>query len=501
MKIIILVPSRYNDGFLDQHLMVLTMDASIPVLIAIIEASAKTAGIDVAVEYYQESLQAGEAYLERLVRNDPKDTIFFLSVRTYQLSRGIDVARRLRRYGFSVVIGGAGVRLTDVHTYRYLQKEGIIPAVGEGEEMIRTIMEDFAKGTLKPAYYQPGFVNLRQAPFPNIIRPSLRYAIAYLPVALTLGCSYNCKFCAATLLGGKSTKGDRCRSFDGFLDWIWSACHQGVFKFLLCDNNFLEIENVGELLEKMIGLNERVRRRFGRNLDFFVQVDTVKPGKNGMAELMGRAGIGTAFMGFESPNNEVLKRMGKKQNDPGKYRKVVLLLQQNGIRVNGGIIVGHPGQRPESFAPDVEAFLSEVPVDVATAFMSTPFPGTPFHREAIRERNIGSWDPNNYDLTHGVYGEIYYAGASPEEVAQGYREALVAASSLRRFGFGIRPNDVVNSAFAFLALAGGNNYMGGGIPRPDFWRRVARPQDSFRGFALTLEDLDKRIPFLESLVQ
>ncbi len=90
------------------------------------------------------------------------------------------------------------------------------------------------------------------------------------------------------------------------------------------------------------------------------------------AELMRAAGCQAVFLGIESADNDMLRRMGK----PGsidKVRRGIEHLQKQGILLHANFIVGFPGDVPEN-APKIVDFLDQTGIDFfyASAWFNSP---------------------------------------------------------------------------------------------------------------------------------
>jgi hypothetical protein len=503
----IIIPSYYGnengDGErLQQHYWVQLLAPAFLALKSLVLDAAERIGASVRVEFYEERLQAGDKYLYEIIRQQRKgeQQLVFLSCKSMELSRGIDIAVQLKRAGIGVVMGGPGVTLSDWKTYQFLYAHGISFNIGEGESTVRQIVQDFLEGRLRSCYVQEGYVDLAAAPMPSHPRVSdLRGTVGgYIGLSTSEGCPFDCSYCSEWILRGRQT---RARDPEAVADWVEQAHRRfGYYRFFITDDNFRRSPRYHETVELLTKLNGRM----GQVLRFMAQVDV----KNVIREVPGLAGMGVkrVFVGMESPDPIVIREVLKKrQNDPSKYKETVDAFHARGILVDTGWMVGFPNQTREMILEEAD-YVSRL-VDFAYPFCTTPLQGTVDHSQAVADGTIRTWDPNNYDTRRPV--RDWFQRASIEEIGDAYNEAFFRLFSVRNITGGGHPGlrgDRFSLRFLARALAEGGRRVRG-VPfhfMMEGWPRrseISRPHDSFRGFPLTPEDVTpaRKEQFLASL--
>ncbi|MBZ5586743.1 MAG: radical SAM protein, partial [Acidobacteriia bacterium] len=392
----IIIPSYYGhengeDGRLEQHYWVQLLSPVFLALRSVAQEAARKLNIRLDVEFYEERLQTGDEYLQEIVRRTRGGdaVLAFISCRSMELSRGIDIARRLRAAGVSVVMGGPGVTLSDVKTYRHIHASGICFNVGEGESTIPIILKDFLDGGLHPCYAQEGYCDLAAAPMPSHPLPrELRGAVGgYIGLSTSEGCPFDCPYCSEWVLRGRRP---RARDAYAVADWVERAYKTfGYYRFFITDDNFRRSPKYHQTVDLLTGLNERL----GGILRFMVQLDV----KNVTAEIPALAAMGVkrVFVGMESLDPEVVhKTLGKTQNDPSLYAATVQAFHSKGILVDTGWMVGFPRQTPEMVLDEAERVARIA--DFAYPFFVTPLQGTLDHAKAVGDGTLRTWDPNDY---------------------------------------------------------------------------------------------------------
>lgn len=171
-----------------------------------------------------------------------------LTVITGTAHRAYELAARLRAEGKTVVLGGPHVTL--------LPKEAALHAdaicVGYAEDSWPTLLWDFFRGELKPAYSQSSDFSLARPDMPYA-RRDLFDSSQFLTQAVfeaTRSCVHDCEFCVAPAAWGR-------KQYQKPVDWVINDIHQfGQKKLIFVDLNLISDKNYArELFTKLVPLN------------------------------------------------------------------------------------------------------------------------------------------------------------------------------------------------------------------------------------------------------
>lgn len=499
----IIAASSYGDlGELLQYYWVLMEAPLFATMKSIVAQAAKALGLNVYVQFFNERVQKGEKYLDCIIaqKNLVHTNLVFVTAKSFEIPRAIDIARKLKREGLQVVLGGPGITLADRKIYKLIIDEGLSINVGEGELTVKKILEDAVKGVLEPIYWQKDYINLYESPLPALpIKEEHRYSLnKFCALNTSEGCPHNCSFCCVTKLRGRKVCKERSRDPEACVEWIEQA-HRRGFEMFLTSDNFIRSHFYQQLKEGLIKLNERLNNK----LYLFVQLDA-----NAINEVrdLRRMGVKSAFFGFETTDQLVLKNENKKHNHPENYKEIVRAFHSQGIHVSSGLMVGFSSQTPASIRADIERFSKEIGI-IAYIYAVTPLPGSPDYKEAVSRKELVSADLNQYDTRHFV--RSWFTSMDTSQAQATYDKSLkeyftfktalnirqkwtIWARNLKMIFYG-RSMAEYGRIFGYRPL----HPMLDGFPRrPKVWR----PADSFRGFELTAEDLANREKFLESLI-
>jgi len=139
---------------------------------------------------------------------------------------------------------------------------------------------------------------LDELPYPDF--GLLRYAkMRYYPIGRNRGCSFNCEFC--------SVKGNVRSASAEYLFKIvsWLVETRGARKFFIVD------DRLEEDLPETIRFFNLVAKKFGKQLNFLVQVRLESAENAEFVKAMADAGVRTVCVGYESPIDEELRAMRK----------------------------------------------------------------------------------------------------------------------------------------------------------------------------------------------
>ncbi|MCX7047476.1 MAG: radical SAM protein [Candidatus Sumerlaeota bacterium] len=327
--------------------------------------------------------------------------VCLVGVQSNQFPRATDLATRFKEAGFEVMIGGFHVSgsmalaKTTPPELKALMDGGITLVKGEVEDVFGDLLEDAYRGRLKLYYDIVERPDLENAPVPRV---DGRYQRRFLfPQFTTIdtgrGCPFECSFCTIINVQGRKM---RCRSADAIARQIEDNYRRhGVVHYFFTDDNFARNRNRDAILAALTELREKKNIP----LSVMMQVDTKAWKIEGFCERAARAGCSQVFIGVESLNAANLEAADKRQNVIADYPEMVATWRRHGMASHGTLIIGFPGDTPESVARDVET-LKGIGFEQCSFFMMTPLPGSADH---AKMRDEGVWmapDFNEYDSCH-----------------------------------------------------------------------------------------------------
>ena len=278
--------------------------------------------------------------------------LIFTSTMIIQEEAHNEVVDRAHYFGKKVVAGGPFVT-----TYPEKTTADYIVS-GEAEVTLRPFLEDLLNGAEKGVWTEKnvlgrGFVQLTKGgkvvlidtPIPRWDLVDLN-SYASAAIQFSRGCPFNCDFCDITKLFGRESRTKTPEQMILELDALYEAGHDGSVFFV--DDNFIgNREAVRRLLPFLKNWQERNKYPFS----FFTEASLNLAWDSNLDILQGmnEAGFDSVFVGIESVDNDVLKKMHKEQNTKMSLLDAVRRIHGAGLSASGGLIAGSDGEKPDVF--------------------------------------------------------------------------------------------------------------------------------------------------------
>lgn len=243
--------------------------------------------------------------------------------------------------------------------------------------------------------------------------PLREYFIA--SVQFSSGCPYTCEFCDIPALYGRNPRLKTPAQVLAELDRIVAG---GALSVYFVDDNFIGNQKAAlELLPHLIAWQER--RRYP--LRFACEATLNLARNERVLALMRQAGFTTVFCGIETPEPHALRAIAKDQNLRLPILDAVRRLNDYGLEVVSGIILGLDTDTPET-ADHVLEFIRASRIPMLTINVLYALPRTPLWRRLEREgriRTAGGAESNvvfrlPYETVIGMWRRCIAAAYAPE---------------------------------------------------------------------------------------
>lgn len=216
--------------------------------------------------------------------------------------------------------------------------------LGEAEISLPYFLNDLENNALKKIYKTNLWPDIRETPVPlwELININ-KYGS--MGIQFSRGCPFNCEFCDIVLLNGRMPRAKDKEQVLKELDTLYDRGWRDSIFFV--DDNFIgnKIKLKEEILPAIIEWMEEKKYPFVFNTQVSINIADDKE----LMELMSRAGFNTVFVGIESPNEESLKKCGKFQNTNRNLLSSIRAIQNHGLRVDAGFIIGFDQDTPSIF--------------------------------------------------------------------------------------------------------------------------------------------------------
>lgn len=342
----------------------------------------------------------------------------FLTGMSIQAESARTVIACCNAVGTRVVAGGP------LFTARHAEFPGVDHFVlNEAEITLPLFLEDLRRGAAGPCYTTDRWADLRGTPFPlwHLINPR-RYAT--MNIQYSRGCPFDCEFCDITVLYGRVPRTKTGPQVIAELDALYRiGWREHVF---FVDDNFIGNREKlkSDVLPRIIRWMEERGHPFtlGTEASLNLSDDPV------LLDLMVRAGFREVFVGIETPHAESLEECRKIPNRNRDLLGSVRTLQNAGLQVQGGFIVGFDHDPPSIFDSLIQ-FIRESRIVVAmVGLLNAPMHTRLYNRLGREDRLLKVFSGDNTDFSMNFVPRM-----NPEGLTGGYRKILATIYSPREY--------------------------------------------------------------------
>jgi radical SAM superfamily enzyme YgiQ (UPF0313 family) len=332
----------------------------------------------------------------------------FVSAMLAQVDSAREVIARCSQLGKTVVAGGP--LFTTGHAGFPEVKHFVL---GEAEDIMPKLVADMLSGDLKEFYRCEKRPDIRQTPVPRWDLIKFKH-YATMPLQFSRGCPFNCEFCDIIVMNGRVPRLKTNEQMIGELESLVDAGWTGPI-FIVDDNFIGNRAKVKEFLRELIAWEQRR----GIRLQFTTEASLNLADDPELLELMVRAGFKKVFVGIETPQEDSLLECAKVQNAKRDMLTAVKTIQQSGLEVMGGFIVGFDSDKPNIFERQIR-FIQEAGVVTAMVGLLQALPGTRlFSRLRQEGRILHDASGNNVEASLNFVPKL-----DREMLVEGYRSLV-----------------------------------------------------------------------------
>ena len=348
--------------------------------------------------------------IEPLQENDIRwaDAVFVTAMIVQKKSFEAIVAR-CNQSGTPVVAGGP------FPTSSYLSIRGVDHFVlGEVEDTLGVFLRDLDDGNARHVYPPPPRPDMAVSPTPRFDLLEMN-SYSSMAIQYSRGCPFKCEFCDIWTAYGNKPRLKSAHQITSELDSLYQAGWRGpVF---IVDDNF--IGNKGRLKKELLPALLEWQRAHRNVYRFFTEASINLANDAALLDAMCAAGFNEVFIGIETPSAKGLKETGKTQNLKIDLREAVKIIQQHGIEVMAGFILGFDSDTEEIFDRQV-AFIQQTGIPQAMVGLLNAMPGTELYKRLHQEGRIRCESVGNN--TH--QGTNIVTRMDPDKLQKGYQRVL-----------------------------------------------------------------------------
>ena len=294
--------------------------------------------------------------------------LVMVSAMQAQRADAVAILRRARALGTRTFIGGPWASSEpDV-----VQLEADHVMVGEAEEVFSGIAQALEDGSAQSMYRVTDKPDISGSPIPrfDLLR---REKYSSMPVQFSRGCPFQCDFCDIITIYGRKPRTKSSTQLLHELDRLRELGWRG--EVFVVDDNFIgNRKNALQLVKELATWGDA----HGRPFSYFTQASVDLADRPELLEGMVAANFIFVFLGIESPSAEALSGSKKFQNLRKDNLEQVRVIQEKGLWVLAGFIVGFDSDDEAIFARQRE-FIERAAIAWAMVGMLQAPPTTPLY--------------------------------------------------------------------------------------------------------------------------
>ncbi len=286
--------------------------------------------------------------------------------------------------------------------------------MNEAEITLPLFFKDLELSRVKRFYQTDQYADITKTPVPD-------YSLAKLDKYVTTciqysrGCPYDCEFCDITALFGRRVRTKTSQQIISELDQLFKIGWKGSVFFV--DDNFIGHKKKlkTDLLPVIISWMEK------NNYPFFFMTEAsinLADDKE-LMNMMVRAGFTKVFVGIETPEESCLLECNKHQNNHRNLINSVQAIQQKGIEVAAGFIVGFDSDPSNIFQRQIDFIQKSGIITAMVGLLNAPRLSKLYLRLNKENRIVNTWTGDNTD-----YSINFIPKMNKEDLLAGYNKII-----------------------------------------------------------------------------
>ena len=342
----------------------------------------------------------------------------FISAMDIQRDSVKEVVARCNKFGVKTVAGGP------LFTMGYEEFDGIDHFVlKEAETTLPHFLEDLEKGCIKHIYTCGERPDISKTPIPAWSLIDMK-KYSSMNLQYSRGCPFNCEFCDIIILNGHKPRTKTKDQILSELDALYSRGWRG--SLFIVDDNF--IGNKRKLKAEILPAISTWMRERKYPFSFTTEASINLADDEELMRLVVEAGFYRVFVGIETPNEEGLAECNKLQNQNRDLVASVKKIQNHGLEVQGGFIVGFDSDPVSIFRSQINFIQGSGIVTAMVGLLNAPRGTRLYHRLKKENRLLKDMSGDNTDFSINFIPKMHY-----ETLIDGYKHILDTIYSPKQF--------------------------------------------------------------------
>ncbi|MFC1947648.1 B12-binding domain-containing radical SAM protein [Chloroflexota bacterium] len=333
----------------------------------------------------------------------------FISAMAVQTISVKEVINRCKNIGTKIVAGGP------LFTAGFREFDGIDHFVlGEAELTLQPFLDDLETGSPRYIYSSDERPDISITPIPLWSLINMKH-YSSMNLQYSRGCPFDCEFCDIVILNGHTPRTKSKEQLVAEMDALYEHGWRG--SLFVVDDNFIGNKKKLKAETLPVLIEWRKSKRFPFALCTEASINLADDEE--LMHLMVSAGFDVVFVGIETPNDESLVECAKYQNQNRNLVDSVKKLQQFGLEVQGGFIVGFDSDPESIFQTQIDFIQKSGIVTAMVGLLNAPT-GTKLYQRLKKEgRLLNTFTGNNTDFSLNFIPKM-----DNDKLLNGYQQIL-----------------------------------------------------------------------------
>jgi radical SAM superfamily enzyme YgiQ (UPF0313 family) len=343
----------------------------------------------------------------------------FITAMHIQRQSADQVIERCQKIGAKIVAGGP---LFNSLPEQYVHVDHLV--LKEAEVTLPLFIRDIQNGCPRKVYNTHDKADLNQTPIPlwNLAKIK-KYGM--MGIQYSRGCPFDCDFCDITTLFGHKIRTKTTEQVLKELESLYAIGWRDDVFFV--DDNFIGNKNLlkTELLPALIEWMRAKDYPFTFNTQASINLSDDEV----LMDLMVQAGFDCVFVGIETPNEESLSECNKVQNKGRDLVACIKKIQQYGMQVQAGFILGFDNDNNTVFDNLIQFIQKSGVVTAMVGLLNAPR-GSKLYRRLMNENRLSPIEAtgNNTDFSMNFVPKM-----GMDDLLKGYKKVVSTIYSPRNY--------------------------------------------------------------------
>lgn len=292
--------------------------------------------------------------------------------------------------------------------------------LNEAEITLPLFLHDLDSGkTPQHIYKTDEYADITTTPAPDYHLLSAK-DYAFMNIQVSRGCPYSCDFCEITALLGHKVRMKTPQQVINELETLYNLNWRG--SVLIVDDNF--IGNKHEIKNNLLPAMKSWMQSHNYPFNFNAETSINLADDEELIQLMVETGFTSTFIGIETPEEKSLQECNKTQNKNRDLLQSVKKIQNEGMQVSGGFIVGFDSDTPFVFQRQIDFIQQSGIVSAMVGLLNAPKNTKLYQQLKAENRLTIESSGNNTDASMNFIPKM-----NRKELLNGYKRIITGIYS------------------------------------------------------------------------